>query len=191
MNERLKDIITRTRARRPGFEFLLNYLSTIEQPVILETGCIRILDNVEWDGYSTVIWDLFLQDHPGMGTSVDIDLKAARFAASQVQCMEIVHAHSHDYLHQRSLEEGPLIDVLYLDSLDFITNNPMASSMHHLTELCLIHSHIKPGGLVAVDDCLGEYLGYNLFGKGMYIAKLMEALNKPMVFSGYQTIWKW
>lgn len=189
MNERLNDILKRTRFRKTGFEYILNHLSTIEQPVILETGCIRVLDHVEFDGYSTVIWDLFLQEHPGIGTSVDIDSKAVRFAASQVQCMEVINADSLHYLYYRSLEQGPLIDVLYLDSLDFHSNNQMESAMHHLTEFCLIQSHMKPGGLVAVDDCVGY--PDKLDGKGMYIAKLMESLNKPLVHSGYQLIWKW
>ena len=189
MNEKLEDILKRTRARKPGFEYLLNHLSTIDHPVILETGCIRKLDDAEFDGYSTVIWDLFLQEHPGSGTSVDIDPKAVKLATSQVQCMEVVNADSLQYLYHRSLEQGPLIDVLYLDSLDFFFFNRMESAMHHLTELCLIHAHMKPGGLVAVDDCVGY--PDRLSGKGMIIAKLMETLEKPLVHAGYQLIWKW
>src|SRR6185437_358159 len=118
-------------------------------PVIVETGCIRSLD--DWSaGYSTYLLACYLG---GQGTghlhSVDIDGAHLEFARQVVMPfgarMTFNQADSVAWLGQFSGR----IDALYPDSLD--ADTPGADD-HALTEIEAAFSRLSANSLVLIDD---------------------------------------
>jgi hypothetical protein len=183
----LEDILSRTQDRETGFRFMVDYLKTLKNPLIIETGCARG-NTPEGDGWSTMIWDKFITEYSGSAYSVDNNSAHVEFAKSQVENLEVVLGDSVKFLHDMS-NKNLKIDLLYLDSYDFIAGEEHNSSLHHIFELGCIMQNLNPGALVVVDDCM--FKDGVRDGKGVYVHKLMENLGKDLVHDGYQMIWKW
>ena len=75
------------------------------------------------------------------------------------------------------------IDLVYLDSFDLDWQDPHASSLHHLKELCALLPKLRPGCLVVVDDNAGP------IGKGAYVREWMAAIGVRPLFDAYQVGW--
>ena len=73
--------------RKKSFTSIFQYLDNLPDPIIIvETGCLRIKDNFEGDGQSTLLFDKYTQYRKNGAKvfTVDIDPKATKV------CSEIV-----------------------------------------------------------------------------------------------------
>lgn len=148
---------------------------------IVETGSARRLGN--WgDGQSTFLWDLFLSINGGVCYSLDIDPEAQRMAEANTRNIKFILGDSVVSLH--NLNGISNADLVYLDSYDLDQKNPMESAIHHLMELTAIFSRLKPGCMIAVDDCVSDSCG-----KHMLVKKFMDSIGVTPVFTGYQYGW--
>jgi predicted O-methyltransferase YrrM len=183
----IEDMLERTVAghRKESFELMLAHLKTIDNPLIIETGCARCPDNWQGDGMSTVIFDRHINLFGGELHTVDIDPNNVELARAMVSDRSTIHcADSVAWLWEFN-KFGRKIDLLYLDSFDFDFNDPAPSQQHHLYELTAIVGSLRNGTMIAVDDNFGDR------GKGQLIKKFMEHIGNPMIHNGYQQIWKW
>jgi hypothetical protein len=182
----IEEMLSITGKREESFRMMVAFLNQQKNPVIVETGCARQETTPEaWqgDGMSTLIFDSFVKTNGGSLHSVDISPEAVNFARSKVTTnrSEIACEDSVSFLHKFSNK----IDLLYLDSYDLDPENPHPSSMHHIYELLAVSKCLKKGTMIVVDDNLSEEIG-----KGKYIADYLSKIGVPMIYSGYQQIWK-
>lgn len=148
---------------------------------IIETGSARKLN--QWsDGQSTFMWDLFLDINGGAAYSLDINPEAQAMAEANTRHMRYILGDSVISLH--NLNDVFNADLIYLDSYDLDQKNPMDSALHHLMELTAIFSKLKPGCMIAVDDCISDTCG-----KHMLVKKFMDSIGVPPAFTGYQYGW--
>jgi hypothetical protein len=197
----LEEMIAKTNKRQPSFQIMIDHLKTIENPLIIETGCARPPDLVPWgtidisfkdDGMSTLIFDKFINDFGGDFHSVDYTQLHVDFAQSQVSNKSQIHCDdSIGFLWHVSkilAEENRHVDLLYLDSYDYEEKDPYPSMVHHIKEIAVILGRLRPGSMIAVDDNVGT--GSTRMGKPKYVAEMMEAMGVPLVYEGLQLIWK-
>jgi hypothetical protein len=197
----LEEMIAKTNKRQPSFQIMIDHLKTIENPLIIETGCARPPDLVPWgtidisfkdDGMSTLIFDKFINDFGGDFHSVDFTQLHVDFAQSQVSNKSQIHCDdSVGFLWHVSkilAEENRYVDLLYLDSYDYEEKDPYPSMVHHIKEIAVILGRLRPGSMIAVDDNVGT--GSTRMGKPKYVAEMMEAMGVPLVYEGLQLIWK-
>jgi len=150
---------------------------------IVETGCIRIQNNWGGDGYSTVLFDKFLEYHEGMVYSVDINSEHCQLADYLTSDkVKVVNEDSVSFLWNIKLEKK--IDLLYLDSYDLDGDNVHESAFHHFKEFCAAMSHLGEGSIIVVDDC-----GIKNGGKGKYIKEFMDNIGNEPIINGYQMGW--
>lgn len=196
----LDEMIAKTNLRQASFQLMIDHLKTIENPLIIETGCIRpgdqpwssLENSFKDDGMSTVIFDRYINDFNGEFYAVDLTPEHVEYARSmvsdktQIICDDSVH-----FLWEATKQlkaDEQFVDVLYLDSFDWIPGNESASMAHHIKELACIISRMKPGGLIAVDD---NYIKDGvLVGKGVYVYEMMESIGATMLHKGVQCVWK-
>ena len=97
--------------REIGFAKIFEYLETIKDPVIVETGTVREENNFEGDGCSTVLFDNYVGMQGGTLITVDIDPIACKTAERLTTHAEIIESDSVEFL---STLDGK-VDLLYLD----------------------------------------------------------------------------
>ena len=196
----------RLGVRANGFRKIFQHLerTASPNPLIVETGCARGVDNWSGDGKSTVLFDQYLS-HKGSGNlySVDIDPGATQYARSatgprtQVDTSDSVqHLHK---LTRQFMETARVPDLLYLDSLDVNYANPVDSAVHHLKEFCAVYPCLGPNTLVAIDDCPKSLLGWRTpenryylmgtameSGKGKFLIDFLRTIGATSYFEEYQ-----
>jgi hypothetical protein len=161
---------------------------------ILETGTTRS-DHGHLcfgdDGCATYIFDKFVNHYDGEVLSVDISEKNCVYSNSLTSEKTKVHCgDSVDFLW--SLPPNIKIDFLYLDSFDFIAENPYPSMLHHVKELCAVMKNIHPKTLIVVDDhniSDNTALPEGKMGKGTYVKSFMDDIGAELLFEGYQVGW--
>jgi hypothetical protein len=196
----LEEMISKTNLRQDSFQIMIDHLKTIKNPLIIETGCIRpgdqpwssLENSFKDDGMSTVIFDRYINDFDGEFYAVDLTPEHVEYAQSivsektQIICDDSVH-----FLWEAAKqlkEDDQFVDVLYLDSFDWIPGNESASMAHHIKELACIISRMKPCSLVAVDD---NYIENGvLVGKGVYVYEFMESIGAELMHKGVQCVWR-
>ena len=189
------EMVKLTGKRSETFEIMMKFLSEIENPLIVETGCMREENNFDGDGMSTLIFDTYCSEKGGEFWSVDLDQKAVDFAKSKVKVGNVVCSDSITFLRDKNkefLKEGKKIDLLYLDSFDLDPDYAHPSSLHHILELTAIIPSLKEGTMVVVDDNIVEMIEekkYKILGKGTYVAQYFQAIDVIPTFIGYQ--WGW
>lgn len=198
----LEEMIAKTGKRQSSFQLMIDFLDTVKDPLIIETGCAHPMNPI-WgtedvsfadDGWSTRIFDAYITRKGGEFHSIDIDPVHVDFAKSLVSENTQVHcSDSVEFLwnaNESLTEEGNFIDLLYLDSYDFEFEGPnlYLSPAHHLKELTAIISRLRPGSMVAVDD--NFIRNGRRVGKGMFVEEFMNSIGKPLVHDGHQLIWK-
>ena len=196
----LDEMISMTNLRQPSFQLMIDHLKTVEDPLIIETGCIRPGDQ-PWStfensfkdyGMSTIIFDQFINDYSGEFHSVDLTPEHVEYARSMVS--EKTQVHCDDSVHflweanKNLIENNQYVDVLYLDSYDWIVGREAECMAHHIKELACIISRVKTGGLVAVDDNYKKD-GVNV-GKGVYVIEFMDSIGAEMIHDGVQCVWR-
>ena len=83
-------------------------------------------------------------------------------------------------------ESGLKADLLYLDSFDHDSANPLPSAQHHMRELEAAMPMIGPQTMVVVDDCF-----YNgaVRGKGALVGEYAATHNATPFLLDYQCGW--
>ena len=177
--------------REIGFTKIFEYLETIKDPVIVETGTVREENNFEGDGCSTVLFDNYVGMQGGTLITVDIDPIACKTAERLTTHAEIIESDSVEFL---STLDGK-VDLLYLDSFNIYNwLDDWKASAHHLKEIFAAKNVIKEGTLIIVDDNLyvpeSEDTNKKL-GKGRIIHELMKSIGIPTFVDGYHIGWIW
>jgi len=184
LEEMLEKTFSSHANRRDSFAKMIAHLKTIDNPVIIETGCSRETNNWSGDGMSTVIFDKFINDYNGVLHSVDIDANNVRTATSLVSDKTTVHCSDSVAWLQNFNQLNKKIDLLYLDSFDYHIDSRL-SMQHHMNELTAALPSLKNGTMIAVDDHFGDH------GKGELVKQFMEQIEVPLIHNGYQLIWQW
>ena len=190
------DVRDRLKHRQSGFDYIFDYLKTIEDPFIVETGCARQLDNYEGDGQSSLLFDKYIKEYNGYFWTVDLAEESVNYSKSKMTSENsiVTLGDSITQLKQLNkilLEQEKKIDFLYLDSFDAPRNNPevlFRSALHHLYELSTIMPSLKSGALIGVDDNWVE--NDRLEGKGKIINDYMSKLGIEPCEVGYQLFWR-
>lgn len=183
----LQEIIDNNGTRKESFQIMIQKLKTKINPLIIETGCVRQINDYG-AGMSTVIFDKYIQDNTGECYSIDINPNNVSLAKSITKNVKLICSDSVSYLfnmNKQLREIGKYIDLLYLDSFDFDHNDPHPSSFHHILELLCVWPSCKSGTIIAVDDNFE-----NGNGKGKYVKQFMQNIGINPIFDGYQIIWE-
>jgi hypothetical protein len=200
LNYTLEEMIARTGARQASFQLMIDHLRTIENPLIIETGCIRpgdqpwstVENSFKDDGMSTCIFDRYVNEYNGEFHSVDLTPAHVDYAQSMVSKKSQIHCDdSVAFLWTASQALGTdkqYVDLLYLDSFDWTVGNESACMAHHIKELAAISSRLRPGSMIAVDDNYGT--PGSRTGKGVYLIEFMESIRIPLLHDGVQCVWK-
>jgi hypothetical protein len=195
--------------REKTFRKIFEYLDTFDGPIsIIETGCIRVENNWEGDGQSTILFDKYIssRDHLSECRTVDINQKSVSLCKKLVS--DRVKVHQDDSVHYLSLiskeflEHRRIVNFVYLDSFDLNWTHWYPSAIHHLKELVAIIRCFDEKTLLVVDDCL---LNVNFVypqenkvvmidkpkigGKGRLIAEYASAVGANLEFADYQAGW--
>ena len=199
--------------REISFRKIFKYLDTKPTPIIIvETGCLRNLDNFG-DGQSTLLFDKYTlsRDKGSKVYTVDIDPKATKVCKETVSDnVEIVTDSSVKYLTYLSksfLKAKMKVSMFYLDSFDVDWRYPHPAAAHHLKELTAINRLLHKDTLVVVDDAPAyANLTQNdkepastwkilssppptIGGKGSLIHEYAMLSGAKLIFSHYQTAW--
>lgn len=187
LNARVRVHLSKTEYREPSFVKMISHLYEADNPLIVETGCVRST-YADWSaGMSTVLFDYFINDFKGEFHSIDLSEDSIQAAKSLVSEKTQLHCEdSVKFLREQCLtwnKQGRQITLLYLDSYDFFPEVEHESSLHHIFELLAASPAIGPGSMIAVDD------NYENKGKGFYVKKYMEHIGVPLFHDGFQLIW--
>ena len=199
--------------RKISFTKIFEYLDKIQGPInIVETGCLRIKDNFNGDGQSTLLFDKYtLSRETGSKVfTVDIDPNATKTCRSVVsENVEINTGDSVKYLIElmkKFKSEKKKVSLFYLDSYDVNWQSPHQSAAHHLKELTAIIDLISEDTLVVVDDApiflpmqivdskyqvISQHPAPGAFvgGKGYLVNEYANISGAKVFFSNYQTAW--
>lgn len=195
------DVRSKLGHRQVGFDYIFNYLKGVHNPLIVETGCARQLDNYSGDGQSSLLFDKYTKEYGGEFHTVDISTESTDYCKSRMTS-DNSHVYTNDsilqlqILNQKFLSEGRKINFLYLDSFDAPRDKPEVcyqSALHHLYELLTIAPSLSPGCLIGVDDNWIETnkQGQYMAGKGQFIFDYMRKINNEPLLNAYQVFWKY
>jgi hypothetical protein len=179
--------------RGEGFRYMEAFLAKQFCPLIIETGCVRELNNWEGDGQSTIVLADFAQRFKGRLYSVDNDPEAVQTvnAVMTGNVTSVACEDSIQWLTVSSIALGAQkVDLLYLDSLDVYPENPHPAALHALMELTAIAPSLRHGSMVFVDDNFIQP-DASFIGKGQYIGEFMKRSGREQVYTGYQMGWRW
>ena len=193
MDMSLEQMLAQTGKRQASFEIMINHLKQTANPLIVETGCSRSLQHgFHGDGFSTIIFDKYVETFSGQLLTVDLDESHVNFSRSQVCSNTQIFCQDSVVwlrnLSQKLQAENRQINLLYLDSFDFYPDTPHPSSCHHMKELTAIWSCLGPGTMIAVDDNFGD--SSSRIGKGKYVEEFFQNICVPLVYDGYQLVWQ-
>ena len=191
------DVRSRLGHRQSGFDYIFDYLKTLKEPLIVETGCARQLDNYEGDGQSSLLFDKYINEYGGYFWTVDLSEESVNYSKSKVISENIAVSLGDSItklkeLNTVLLQSEKKIDFLYLDSFDAPRDQPEVvymSAVHHLYELVTIAPSLVDGALIGVDDNWVE--NGQLAGKGQFVFDYMQKSGRPLCHDGYQLFWKW
>ena len=215
-NEFFEEISPRLGVRKISFRKIFNYLDKLPDPItIVETGCLRVKDNFEGDGQSTLLFDVYTQFRGNNSKvyTVDINPQATKNCSQVVS--KNVHIETGDsvgYLNKLTkifVDKKITPSLFYLDSFDLNWRSPEESAQHHLKELVSIKSTLNLDTLVVVDDSpISGYLQESeakkgnldfvpfglvpkptISGKGYLIHQYAMQTGAKLLFSNYQTGW--
>ncbi len=176
MDMSLEQMLAQTGKRQASFEIMINHLKQTANPLIVETGCSRSLQHgFHGDGFSTIIFDKYVETFSGQLLTVDLDESHVNFSRSQVCSNTQIFCQD---------------SVVWLRKLSqkLQAENPHPSSFHHMKELTAIWSCLGPGTMIAVDDNFGD--SSSRIGKGKYVEEFFQNICVPLVYDGYQLVWQ-
>lgn len=170
--------------RGPTFRAVIREALARHHKTVVETGCIRKVDNWAGDGQSSVIWNDYCKWNQGQFKTVDIDQVACETTRELIPEAGVACGNSLLYLAQ----ERGVIDVLYLDSYDVDMNVPHPAALHCIMELLSARKRLQTGSIVFVDDSpVGQ--DFVVQGKGKYVAEYFREMGVAPFTFAYQVAW--
>jgi methyltransferase family protein len=174
--------------RRPRFWAIAQGMLDAGRPIsILETGCLRPSGSPEQDGCSTLVWDYIAQKTGGRCITIDSDGEHCNYTKSKVSAYtEVIWSDSLDCLSRIKKIWQP-IDLLYLDSMDYVGDNlsKARSALHHAGELAAAWKWLAPDAIIAIDDCSEPYVG-----KHALVKRFFDSIGVEPLTSDYIHTWK-
>jgi hypothetical protein len=157
--------------------------------VVVETGTARSPYDTMGNGASTILWDqLGYEVH-----TVDIDQRSQHAAKKVAPKVNYYCDDSVNFLEERA-DLVSKADLLYLDSMDYsIHNKAIAerSELHHLHEIKAAFAALKPGALIAVDDCHSDKQGKHVLVEEFLTLDTDQAdMVEQVSIDGYVRIWR-
>lgn len=173
-----------TDKRFPTFKLAMELIRIRQHKNIIETGTSRRGDrNCLNDGCFTVLFSRWAElNQISQVVSVDISEAAvieAKDSVRQFNCTSIVLQDSVQFL--RAFPEP--IDFLYLDTMDFDSNNPRPSQEQALKEIIAAYPKLHEASVVMVDDC-----GLAYGGKCAFVELFLKELGWRTLLKSYQLI---
>ena len=155
-----------------------------KEPVIVETGCIRQLDDYG-AGYSTKIFAECVREFGGSLYSIDNDadnIRLSKKITSQI-------LPKLNYLLGDSIEIlkkfDKKIDLLYLDSMDCpIEGDASKSQIHNLNEYFSAKDKLRENCVILIDD-----VGFSNGGKGLITNEILKHENYKCLEKLQQVVW--
>jgi hypothetical protein len=189
----LQNFIDRTARKGPKDDFFvdrnisftkaLSRLSSIENPQILETGCIRQEEDWDGAGFSTFIFGHFAHYNDGKLYSVDMDEENCKFAKKWIDqfgdAVSIYTSRSEEFLESFTQP----IDLFYADSADEGTPNFEEIC---LREVQLIQKNMRENSMILIDDTR-EKIG-SLVGKGKLAVPWLVENGWKVLYNSYQQL---
>lgn len=179
----------RVGKRAEGFATIFDALDHHDNPLIIETGCLRVPRNWEGDGQSTFQFDWYARENRGHVITIDINehsINSTRRACSSIT--STILNDSVATLEALGANAASPAALLYLDSFDLDRSNPMPSAIHHAMEVMAARGLIGPGTVLCIDDFNVEPLGPG--GKGLIVDQFLTTINAEVLYSGYQKVWR-
>lgn len=169
--------------RWPSFEYIADKLFALERPVvIIETGSTRNPSNFNGDGCASLLWNYIAKETKGVAVSIDIDITASAITGKLCPYTRTITSDSITAL--RGYLPRP-IDLIYLDSYDFMPGEELNSCFHQLGEIGAIWNRLPEGSLIASDDSIDERTG-----KPALTRQLFKMLGLPLLIDGYVPVWQ-
>jgi len=179
----------RVGKRSDGFKAIFDALDNHTRPLIVETGCLRVPRNWEGDGQSTFQFDWYARERGGH--VITIDANEESIASARRACSSATSTILNDSVAALTtlgaMAKAP-VALLYLDSFDLDTSDPMPSAVHHAMEIMAARDLLGPGTIVCVDDFDVPPLGPG--GKGLIVDQFLKTVRAEVIYSGYQKIWR-
>jgi hypothetical protein len=171
--------------RAEGFLKAFEHLNQFSKGLIVETGTVRIEDNWEGDGQSTLLWDWYLSRNPLFNAiSIDNDPVTVSRAIGMVSNVTVLEFDSVKALSALPRTTASKIVLLYLDSFNWSFELHLDSSFHHLAELAAIYASLPGGCMIMVDDRHTEKMG-----KHFMVEMFFRKLGIDPCYKGYQIAW--
>jgi len=148
--------------RRAGMKTLFRLAAERDAKTLIETGTLRMEGNWEGDGGMSWFLARYAARAGGRLATIDTDPNALDVARKTLgedlaRLTDFVESDSVTYLQSLSQD----IDLLYLDSVDYIAAAPQKSQAHCLNEALAALPHLHDKSIICVDDC-----GFPGGGKG-------------------------
>lgn len=176
--------MSRLGIRGPTFRAVIREALARHHKTIVETGCIRKIDNWAGDGQSSVIWNDYCKWSQGTFKTMDIDQSACDVTRELAPEAAVACNNS---LIELARDRGA-IDVLYLDSYDVDMGNQHPAALHCIMELLSARKRLQPGSIVFVDDSpVGQ--DFVVQGKGRYVAEYFREMGVAPFTFAYQVAW--
>ncbi|MBI2743857.1 MAG: class I SAM-dependent methyltransferase [Chlamydiales bacterium] len=170
--------------RHDTLAFAMQLMQRRGATTIIETGTSRLgASNPLGDGCFTIIVGDYVREMGGVLYSVDIDPQAiATCAAALGHSRNYVQLFTQDSVAFLENFKDP-IDFLYLDSYDYVLDNPNPSQEHHLNEIIAAYPKLTRKSVVMIDDC-----GLPGGGKGKLAIEFLVSRGWKILMNGYQVI---
>jgi tetratricopeptide (TPR) repeat protein len=157
--------------------------------VIVETGCMEDPDNWGGNGCSTILFDRYIETHPG-SVAYSFEIAPEKIEQGKIYCPD-VDFHCGDSVDRLKLlaATGVQIDLLYLDASHHNWMWEAPSQVHHYDELMAAMPALRASSLVAVDDsliALDDYPQNKVIGKGALVAQYAFEVGAELQFCDYQ-----
>lgn len=178
--ERIAELAEPLRA--PTFVKAAEFILTLDNPIIVETGCFR---GCTGDGQSTLILALLAKEKGGTFLSFELNQEhideATKHLGELASCVTFVKGDSAETLKQLS----GVINFAYLDSYDFEEHKALDAQNHQVKEVQILLPKMAQHSAILIDDC-----DLPLGGKGgLSIPLILEAGYKETA-TAYQRLFE-
>jgi predicted O-methyltransferase YrrM len=152
---------------------------------IIETGTMRTHVNCQ-DGSSTLVFSWLADDINGQFISVDINKVNQDLTADFLKQRgtgtrtTLVNLDSVEFLSKYAGR----IDLLYLDSYDYVQSDYMPCQLHQLAELGGAYGKLTDNALILIDDCALPF-----GGKAGLSSAFLKCRGWKLLQAEYQQLW--
>lgn len=177
--------LTRRGDRDLGFDYVLREMRNRMNPIAVETGCARMMD--DWGpwggaGFSTYLLGVYMKFSGGKLVSMDISPDNCALARAATSHLGSVDVRCVDSVLGLSKWSGP-IDLLLLDSWD---TSIAGFAEHALREVKAVESQLCRKTIIVFDDTV--YSSGRWAGKGALAVPYLIGRGWRIAYSGLQTI---